>query len=451
MPANQQRIFTPDVLVVGAGVTGAPLALGLHQKGYDVLLVDRAAAVKRVFKAEYMQPAPLNSLKKMGFASIFKTDKFSPINELHFRDLGENNQDVISDISMAYPQGYHAVTFTHDSLVNGLRAVATQSMGEKVMLGYNLVPTNLSDPYFFERPEFELRSENNEKIVVRPKWVVGCDGRHSSVREWMRGPKAPRNTKVIWGANPELIIGAEVATPAPQKNTYQVVRSFQRGTLFAFNLPGVGQRIYFSTLDKSGNGKEQWQNDISSLLEHVNKFEQIGVLDAHAPIVGCPAYQTFFGPAARGRFLLCGDAVGVTTPYGGQGISLGIEHVEHLIENFEWRAQSQLISSLSRREYSLTVENAHSRLDIVNWSLYFLFFARSPLSKLTTQHVVNSWHHNPEIPEKVMTLFGGISRERPSIPEIFDIWGLQKGRRSKLLSLLRPALARRVQRVDSNF
>ncbi len=445
------KVLTPEVLVVGAGITGTPLALGLHERGIDVLVVDRAAICRRAFKAEYMQPGPLNFLNKNGFSSVLNNTYFSPIYDLHFRDLGEDNKDVIGEISMRYPQGQHAVTFAHDVLVESLRQVAKKSLKNKMLLGINIHPTNASDPYFYERPEFEFNHPEIGRVLIRPRWVVGCDGRHSSVREWMGGPKSPRNMRVIWGAKSELIVGAEIANPSPTKHTYQVVRSFNNGTLFAFNLPGIGQRIYYSALDEPGSGKKQWQEGIEEILGCFNRFHDLGPLDTQAPIIGCPAYQTWLGPATRGRFILCGDAVGVTTPYGGQGISIGLEHVDHLLNNFEWKAQSQLISGLTKREYTLLAENAHNRLDVVNWSLYFLFFARNPISKLTTQHVINSWHQNPQLPDHVMKLFGGLTKERPSLSEVFDIWGLQKGRRTKLLSLLRPAIKKQIGRIDANI
>ncbi|OQW49229.1 MAG: hypothetical protein A4S09_03945 [Proteobacteria bacterium SG_bin7] len=443
------KVITPEVLIVGAGIAGTPLALNLHKKGIDVLLVDRTMTCRRVFKAEYMQPGPLNFLRKNGFSSIFKSPHFSSIHNLHFRDLGENNQDVIGEISMHYPHGQHAVTFAHDVLVESLRHVARKELKNRLVLGVNLHPTNISDPSFHERPEFEFALPNMGSVKIRPRWVVGADGRHSTVREWMKGPKAPKNLRVIWGAKSELIIGAEIAAPPPTKHTYQVVRSFNNGTLFAFNLPGVGQRLYFSAPE--GTVKKDWQNAIQRILKDFRKFHDIGPLDTHAPIVGCPAFQTWLGPATRGRFVLCGDAVGVTTPYGGQGISVALEHVSHLIQNFEWRAQSQLISGLTRREYALMAESTHSRLDIINWSLYFLFFARNPISKLITQHVLNSWQQNPSLPAHVMSLFGGLTKEHPSISEVFDIWGLQKGRRAKLLSLLGPAMKRQISRIESNI
>ncbi len=447
------KVLTPEVLIVGAGITGVPLAIGLKSRGIDVMLVERSAQVRRVFKAEYMQPGPIKILKDLGLESAITGNKFSNITELHFRDLGENNKDIIAEIRMRYPRYSHAVTFTHDELVKNLRKIGLRELGENFWLGANLQPINQNDPSFFDKPIFELRKtgEEKDKVIVKPKWIVGCDGRHSSVRQWIRGAKVPRNTRVVFGANPELIIGAEIAKPAPIRYCYQVIRTFGEGTLFAFNLPGVGQRLYYSTLDTPGEGKTHWQNGIKKILDQANPYVNLGELDDEAPIVGCPAFQTWLGPASRGRFLLVGDAVAITTPYGGQGISVGMEHVEHLVNNFEWRAKSALITGLTRREYTLTAENIHSRLDLINWSLYFLFFARNPFSKLTTQHVINSWHTHPEIPQKVMNFFGSLSREKPSLPEVFDIWGLQKGRRTKLLSLLKPALTKNFARIDTNL
>ncbi|MDZ4662577.1 MAG: FAD-dependent monooxygenase [Pseudomonadota bacterium] len=420
------KILCPDVVVVGAGVIGGPLAIGLKKKGLEVLLVERSAKVRRVFKGEYMQPQPVATLQKLGLGSIFTKPSFDSIHNLRFRDLDKNSNEVISDIMMEYPASHSAKTFTHDTLVNELRAKAHETLGEDFWLGANLVPLNHNERDFLIRPEFELRHPERGTALVRPKWVIGCDGRTSQVRNWMKGPEAPKNRRILLGATPEHIIGAEIATKSPVKGCYQVFRSYGEGTLFAFELPGIGQRLYYSSLDRPGVGKDQWAKSIKKIINDVRPHEKLGELDEEAPILGCPAYQMWFGPSFGGNFLLAGDAVATTTPYAGQGISAGMEHVDYLIDEFDFSTSLAKSTQDSQKAYAEKTRAIQERLDIVNLGLYYLFFARAPLFKTTTRHVTNTWKLAPELPNRVMRLFAGIDKDKPGLAELFDLWGISR-------------------------
>lgn len=423
---SNMNILTPDVVVVGAGVIGGPLAIGLKNRGLDVLLVERSSKVKRVFKGEYMQPQPVLTLKKLGLGDIFSKPGFDSIYNLRFRDLDKNSDEIISDIIMEYPASFSAKTFTHDTLVTELRNKAHEVLGENFWLGANLVPTNLNERHFFTRPQFELRHPERGTVIVRPKWVIGCDGRTSQVRSWMQGPEAPKNRNIILGATPEHIIGAEIATPSPVKGCYQVFRSYGEGTLFAFELPGIGQRLYYSSLDRQGVGKTQWSENIKKIIASVKPHEKLGELDEEAPILGCPAYQMWFGPTFQGNFLLAGDAVAATTPYGGQGISCGMEHIDYLIHEFDFSTSIAKSAQESQLAYAEKTRSIQDRLDVVNLGLYYLFFARAPFFKTTTRHVTNTWKQAPELPGRVMRLFAGLDKDKPRLSELMDLWGFSR-------------------------
>lgn len=422
------QTLTPEVLIIGAGVVGSPLAIGLKKRGLDVMLVERSAHVKRVFKGEYMQPQPVTTLHKLGLGSIFSNPGFESIYNLRFRDLGKDPNTVISDILMEYPENHSAKTFTHDTLVSELRNKAHEVLKENFWLGANLLPLNQKARDFFYRPEFELRHPTRGIIKVKPKWVIGCDGRNSQVRSWMNGPTAPKNTRVVVGAESEHIIGAEIANPPPVKGCYQVFRSYGEGTLFAFELPNVGQRLYYSSVDKPGVGKEQWIKGIKNLIDYARPHEELGELDEHAPVLGCPAYQMWFGPTYKGNFLLAGDAVAATTPYGGQGISVGMEHVDYLVDEFDFSTSIAKFREESQRAYADLTRSIMDRLDIVNLGLYYLFFARTPLFKATTRHITETWKMSPELPARVMRLFAGIDRDKPSLLELTELWGIRPRR-----------------------
>ncbi len=66
--------FDADVVIVGAGVAGASLALNLHRQGVSVALVDRARECAPCFKAEKVEPDQADLLRALGlFDDVRKT------------------------------------------------------------------------------------------------------------------------------------------------------------------------------------------------------------------------------------------------------------------------------------------------------------------------------------------------------------------------------------------
>src|SRR5262249_24400522 len=149
---------------------------------------------------------------------------------------------------------------------------------------------------------------------------------------------------------------------------------------------------YYNATSMEGHLNIDRRREINEVLAQARGFVELGELDPNAPIVAYPAYTTNFNCLPRGRFLLAGDACNVTTPYGGQGMTAGLEHVTHLLEKFDFERANEF----SKRRYQLSVESTFSRISLLNFGLYYLFFARSPLFKASSSHVIDLWEANPE-------------------------------------------------------
>ena len=54
------------ILIVGAGPTGASLALLLARRGIDVVLIERESNLHRIFRGEGMMPSCIEALAQMG-------------------------------------------------------------------------------------------------------------------------------------------------------------------------------------------------------------------------------------------------------------------------------------------------------------------------------------------------------------------------------------------------
>ncbi len=63
---------THDVVIVGAGIAGCPLAFTLGKQGRKVLLIERDLTEPDRIVGELLQPSGLNRLKEMGLGDTVK-------------------------------------------------------------------------------------------------------------------------------------------------------------------------------------------------------------------------------------------------------------------------------------------------------------------------------------------------------------------------------------------
>ena len=418
-----------DVLIVGAGITGCALAASLKARNFNVLLVERESSVPNRFKGEYMQPFAVQTLNKLGLGSVFSAQNSFPIEELRFRDLNSGNSDVNAEVTVAYPERTSARALTHGHMIKSLRAQIKTLLGESFLTGASLKPLNEDSRDFCDRPEFQITTSEKRCFNVRPKWVIGCDGRGSSVRRWMSGPAAPQNSFVILGASPELIVGAESDIKLFKKTRYEVVRSYGQGTLSVFPVSNEHCRIYWNTKSPARGAaagatlKETWGNAISQLLQDSNKATHIssGIVNN---VVGAPAYTCWFKRPARGAMLLAGDALAITTPFGGQGMTCAMYHVEALTELLQVDSLSEASRASIGKSYADRAKATFAHFNLLNTGLYYLFFSRHPMFKGATRFVLNHWQKSPEDLQKIGALFGGIDNENLELTKVLRLWGI---------------------------
>ena len=72
------------VVIVGAGPTGASLALLLAQRGIAVTLVEVAKDFRRTFRGEGLMPSGLDALAQMGLGNLIETLPTSPLTAWEF-------------------------------------------------------------------------------------------------------------------------------------------------------------------------------------------------------------------------------------------------------------------------------------------------------------------------------------------------------------------------------
>lgn len=190
-PQNQQPVALPsstDVVIVGAGPTGLTLSLALSTYGIDHILLDRRSTVRSTSRSFTMHARTLEQLhvlhpplahamlqaglKTRGFLFNFKGLDKQPV--LDFAGLPSDFPFILN-----VEQSETERLFVETGRVNPMwrcSVVDVEDMGEDVRVR---VVRQTGE----EGEEEEVEEEEEEEREIRARFVVGCDGNRSLVRE----------------------------------------------------------------------------------------------------------------------------------------------------------------------------------------------------------------------------------------------------------------------------
>ena len=204
-----------------------------------------------------------------------------------------------------------------------------------------------------------LRSVNDEAATktVRARFVVGCDGANSMVRQAMGVEYEDLGFSADW-----LVVDIKPMNPKDWNEENVQVCDPQRPTTLVSSGPGR-RRAEFMLLpgeskEDANNARTAWQ-----LLERHGWTPQNAVLERHA-------VYTFRGCVARrwraGRMLLAGDAAHLTPPFAGQGLCAGPRDVAALA----WRLHHVLQGHASAALLdSYGIERAEHARRFINFAI----------------------------------------------------------------------------------
>ncbi|WP_439402963.1 bifunctional 3-(3-hydroxy-phenyl)propionate/3-hydroxycinnamic acid hydroxylase [Bradyrhizobium sp. DASA03068] len=168
-----------DVLVVGFGPTGAVAAGLLGGLGHRTLVIDRLTDVYDKPRAIALDHEIFRHFDNMGL-----TDAISPYIEpfTASEHFGVDGQLIrrIDMVAKPYPLGYTpSMVFSQPAVEAELRCHATSFSNVRVELGVELLGL-VQTP---DRVEACLKNSDGQHRSVTARYVVGCDGASSTVRQ----------------------------------------------------------------------------------------------------------------------------------------------------------------------------------------------------------------------------------------------------------------------------
>jgi 2-polyprenyl-6-methoxyphenol hydroxylase-like FAD-dependent oxidoreductase len=308
-----QNIKANQVLIAGAGPSGLALAAELSRLGVNPLIIDRQAAGANTSRACVVHARTLEVLEPLGLtADLLAGGVKVPIFRIRDRDRSLLTIDFSS-----IPSVYPFTLMIPQNRVEKILLDRLEGVGGAVMRPCELVRFEAS------ASEVEAQVKINGSIQsVRAKWLIGCDGMHSRVREQSK-------MSFSGGEYDASFVLADVNMEWSLSRDEVTLFYSPKGLVVVAPLPNERFRIV-ATVDEAP--------EVPSL-----DFMQ-AVLDAGGPentpgrineIAWSSRFHIHHRVAQnprKGRVLLCGDAAHVHSPAGGQGMNTGIQDSISLAE-----------------------------------------------------------------------------------------------------------------------
>ncbi len=306
-----------DVLVVGAGPTGLTLAAQLAAHGIRPRLVDRSHDRVHESRALAIQPRTLEVLAGLGIS-----DRLVALGNaaVHLRIHTRHREVAVPlfDIGLT-DTAYPYLLFLSQAETERILADHLTTSGISVERGVAF--TGLRAGH--DAVTAMLRHDHGSDEQISARYVVGCDGAHSSVRTAV-------GIGFVGSSYPQTFVLADAESDGIAPDAAHAFLS-ERGMLFFFPL-GVPASWRLLVMRPPGDPTPP---DAPVTLDEVQALTETytrGTVRLHDPV-----WMTNFRLHHRaathyraGRVFLAGDAAHIHSPAGAQGMNTGIQDAVNL-------------------------------------------------------------------------------------------------------------------------
>ena len=305
-----------DVLILGAGPTGATLANALRNDGHKVAIFDRDKEAFHAPRAMGLDDESLRILNQCGLYHDL-SDGFLPISDMRFtnkkrkRLMSMRPSEIDGQMGYPFANLFHQVKFdTH--LRNCLRD------GVDTFFGWEVARVEDTG----ESAVLVAKNTDTDEVKeFRGQFVVGCDGGASITRRTMKAGRIDLGYSEDFFVMDALVADEAYFDSIPDggEQTCDPERP-----LLIFK--GVDGHMRFDRKRANNEPLEAFETYAKELIGKYFDADQFEIIRI--------APYTFYASTSdswrKGRLLIVGDAAHQTPPWAGQGLNSGLRDVINL-------------------------------------------------------------------------------------------------------------------------
>jgi flavoprotein hydroxylase len=305
-----------DVLIVGDGPVGQTLALLLARQGRQVTVVDRWPEPYTLSRAVAFDSEAARVLASLGLTGYI-TEETEPSGRYVWQNAAGK---ILLDIQGS-PTGWchwaDSTSMYQPGLESALTAQGARQPTLRVLRGYEAVEATDHGDHV----EVACVDGAGGRHVLSARWLVGCDGANSFVRDRIGTPSRDLNFSRDWLICDVVLHEARAFDP----NNLQICDPARPRTAAS---AGPGHRRWeFMRLEGESVAELDTPGSAWRLLG------MFGLTPRNATLLRHAVYTFRSRSAERwrsGRMLIAGDAAHVMPPFAGQGMCSGIRDAANL-------------------------------------------------------------------------------------------------------------------------